>query len=103
MAAEKLYHPPKHFSEKAGIASVKQYEELYEQASADPEGFWGKLAETELDWFKKWSAVLDWSEAPFAKWFVGGQLNMSYNCLDRHLTTWPTRSSTGASAGSLTP
>jgi acetyl-CoA synthetase len=88
MAADKLYHPPKHFSEKAGIASMKQYEELYAQAQGDPEGFWGQLADQELDWFKKWSTVLDWSDAPFAKWFVGGQLNMSYNCLDRHLTTW---------------
>ncbi len=88
MAAEKLYYPPKHFSEKADIGSMEQYEELYRQANEDPEAFWGKLAETELDWFQKWSKVLDWSDAPFAKWFTGGQLNMSYNCLDRHLTTW---------------
>ena len=88
MAADKLYHPPKQFSEKAAVGSMKQYEELYEQAKADPEGFWGKLAEQELDWFQKPSAVLDWSDEPFAKWFAGGQLNMSYNCLDRHLTTW---------------
>jgi acetyl-CoA synthetase len=88
MAAEKPYLPPEHFSAKAAINSIKQYEELYEQAQADPEAFWGKLAEQELDWFEKWSTVLDWSNAPFAKWFVGGKLNMSYNCLDRHLKTW---------------
>jgi acetyl-CoA synthetase len=88
MASDNLYAPPKHFAEKAGIGSIEQYEQLYEQAQADPEGFWGKLAEQELDWFEKWSTVLDWSNAPFAKWFAGGKLNMSYNCLDRHLTTW---------------
>jgi acetyl-CoA synthetase len=88
MASDNLYAPPKHFAEKAGIGSIEQYEELYAQAQADPEGFWSKLAEQELDWFEKWSTVLDWSNAPFAKWFVGGKLNMSYNCLDRHLTTW---------------
>ena len=88
MAAEKLYHPPKHFSEKASISSMQQYEELYEQAKADPEAFWGKLAETELDWFEKPSKVLDWSNPPFATWFSDGKINMSYNCLDRHLTTW---------------
>jgi acetyl-CoA synthetase len=88
MAADKPYDPPKHFSEKAAISSIQQYEELYEQAQADPEAFWGKMAEQELDWFEKWSTVLDWSNAPFAKWFVGGKLNMSYNCLDRHLKTW---------------
>jgi acetyl-CoA synthetase len=88
MAADNLYHPPKQFSEKAAIGSMQQYEQLYKQAQDDPEGFWGKLAAEELDWFEKGSTVLDWSNAPFAKWFVGGKLNMSHNCLDRHLTTW---------------
>ncbi len=56
-----------------------------EAAAADPEAFWAKQAE-ELHWFKKWDTVLEWNE-PFAKWFVGGKINISYNCLDRHLTT----------------
>ena len=51
-----------------------------------PEAFWGELAEKELHWFEKWSQTLDW-KPPFAKWFVGGKINASYNCLDRHLTT----------------
>ncbi len=49
----------------------------------DPEGFWAEQAET-LHWFKPWDKVLDWNE-PHAKWFVGGKINASYNCLDRHL------------------
>jgi acetyl-CoA synthetase len=53
----------------------------------DPEKFWEDLAEKELHWFKKWDQVLDWSNPPFAKWFVNGKLNISYNCFDRHLTT----------------
>jgi acetyl-CoA synthetase len=61
--------------------------ELAEKAAADPAAFWAELAEQELHWFKKWDQVLDW-QPPFAKWFVGGKLNISYNCLDRHLTTW---------------
>ena len=51
-----------------------------------PEQFWGELAEKELFWFQKWSHVFEWNP-PFAKWFVGGKTNVSYNCLDRHLTT----------------
>ena len=66
---------------------MDQYREIYRQATEDPEGFWGRFAEKELHWFEKWSRVLEW-DAPFAKWFVGGKTNMSYNCLDRHLLTW---------------
>ena len=68
------------------MKSFEEYERLYAEAAADPEAFWAKQAE-ELDWFKKWDKVLEWNE-PFAKWFVGGKINISYNCLDRHLTTW---------------
>lgn len=55
---------------------------IYDRAAADPEGFWASYAE-ELDWFKKWTNVLDW-KAPHAKWFVDGKINVSYNCVDRH-------------------
>ncbi len=58
-------------------------ESIYAEAAKDREAFWGKWA-GELDWFKKWDKVLDW-QLPFAQWFVGGKLNASYNCLDRHL------------------
>src|SRR4051794_19410650 len=57
---------------------------IYREAEADFEGFWERQA-AELDWFEPWSQVLDWSDPPFAKWFVGGTLNASHNCLDRHV------------------
>ncbi|MEM9538381.1 MAG: acetate--CoA ligase [Cyanobacteria bacterium P01_E01_bin.42] len=83
----RTFPPPADFAANATIGSMEKYKELYEKAAANPEGFWGELAEQELDWFEKWDKVLDW-QPPFAKWFVGGKLNLSYNCLDRHLTTW---------------
>ncbi len=59
--------------------------ELYDQAAADRDGFWAEQAHRYLTWSKDFDQVLDWSDAPFAKWFVGGQLNASYNCVDRHV------------------
>lgn len=84
---ERLFSPPAEFSQQAYVRSVREYEQLYDKAKANPEKFWAELAEQELDWFQKWDRVLDW-QPPFAKWFVGGKINISYNCLDRHLTTW---------------
>jgi acetyl-CoA synthetase len=66
-------------------AAANANETLYGEASADREAFWGKQAEELLSWDTKWSQVLDWSGAPFAKWFVGGKLNVAYNCVDRHV------------------
>ena len=83
---ERLFQPSADFSQRAHIQSMADYERLYAQAQADPETFWAQLAEQELHWFQKWDQVLDW-QPPFAQWFVGGKLNISYNCLDRHLTT----------------
>ena len=59
---------------------------IYKKAAADPQAFWAQYA-SELSWFEPWQQVLDWNP-PYAKWFVGGKLNASYNCLDRHLDTW---------------
>ncbi|BAU64943.1 acetate-CoA ligase [Stanieria sp. NIES-3757] len=84
---KRLFAPSSEFSQNANIKSIDEYQQLYEQSISDPEGFWGNLAETELDWFQKWDKVLDW-QPPFAKWFINGKINISYNCLDRHLTTW---------------
>ncbi len=84
---QRLFQPPAELSAQAEIKSFAEYEALYAKAKADPAAFWAELAETELHWFQKWDTVLDW-QPPFAKWFVGGKLNISYNCLDRHLTTW---------------
>jgi acetyl-CoA synthetase len=57
---------------------------VHEEADRDYEGFWARQAEA-LHWHEPWTQVLDWSDPPFAKWFVGGKLNVSYNCLDRHV------------------
>src|SRR6185503_7311700 len=59
---------------------------LYRLSMKDPAKFWAKIA-SELHWFKKWRKVLHW-KAPHAKWFIGGKINVSYNCLDRHLEGW---------------
>ncbi len=84
---DRLFQPPAEFSQAAHIQSREQYQQLYDRAKANPEAFWAEWAEKELSWFQKWDTVLDW-QPPFAKWFVGGKINISYNCLDRHLTTW---------------
>jgi acetyl-CoA synthetase len=82
---ERLFPPAAEFSAKARIKSLEEYKSLYDRAKADPLKFWSELAEQELHWFQKWDTVLDWSNPPFAKWFVNGKINLSYNCLDRHL------------------
>jgi acetyl-CoA synthetase len=74
--------PPAEFSAKAHIKSLEQYEAMYRQSVDEPETFWAKAAE-ELEWFSPWQKVLD-GEGPHAKWFVGGKLNLSHNCVDRH-------------------
>jgi len=84
---KRQFHPSAEFAQNAQIKSLQEYQQLCEKAKADPQGFWAELAEQELDWFEKWDRVLDW-EPPFAQWFVGGKINISYNCLDRHLKTW---------------
>jgi acetyl-CoA synthetase len=83
----RLFQPPAEFSQRAHIKSLEHYQQLYDRAKANPEQFWAELAQQELHWFEPWEQVLDW-QPPFAKWFVGGKTNVSYNCLDRHLTTW---------------
>ena len=79
LAEDRTFPPPPEFAARA----VVKDKSIYERAEADPEGYWAAEAE-KLDWFKPWDTVLEWDE-PFAKWFVGGQLNVSYNCLDRHV------------------
>lgn len=68
-------------------AHIQDYETLYSEAMQDIEGFWAKQAQN-LDWFQPWDQVLDRSEAPFYKWFVGAKTNIAYNALDRHVKTW---------------
>jgi acetyl-CoA synthetase len=84
---ERSFSPSAEFANQAYVRNLREYEQLYSKAAANPDRFWSELAEQELHWFQKWETVLDW-QPPNAKWFVGGKLNISYNCLDRHLTTW---------------
>ena len=76
----RTFDPPKEFREQAVVNS----EEIYERADKDFEGFWAAEATDRVTWFKTWDRVLEWN-APFAKWFVGATLNVTYNCLDRHI------------------
>ena len=84
---KRLFEPSAEFSQAAHIKSLAEYQQIYDRAKADPAIFWAELAEQELYWFEKWHTVLDW-QPPSVKWFDGGKINISYNCLDRHLTTW---------------
>ena len=87
MDNKKIFPPSEEFSKKAYIKSLGEYQSLYQEAENDPEGFWAKQAE-ELSWFKKWDNVLEYdSEEAKIAWFKGGKINVSYNCLDRHLST----------------
>ena len=81
-AKEPIHLPSKEFSAKARIPSMSAYKKLYKESIEKPDKFWAREAK-ELDWRKKWDKVLDW-KAPFAKWFVGGKLNVCENCVDRH-------------------
>src|SRR6266699_3511753 len=82
---ENLLHEERRFppSPEFAAAAVAKAD-LYERAAADPMQFWAEQARG-LSWAYEWSQVLDWSDAPFAKWFVGGTLNVAYNCADRHV------------------
>ncbi len=77
LTEERVFPPPAEFAEKAHINSFAEYERLYAEAAADPQAFWARQAE-DLHWFKKWDTILEWNE-PFAKWFVGGKINISFN------------------------
>lgn len=80
------FKPSNQFSKSAHIGSMSEYQKIYKESIKNPEKFWSKIAK-ELHWFKPWKKVLNWKE-PFAKWFVGGQINIAYNCVDRHLHSW---------------
>jgi acetyl-CoA synthetase len=83
-ALDALLHEKRRFEPPAELAAVANAQpQLYEEADADPLAFWERQAE-ELDWAEKWHTVLEW-DAPFSKWFLGGKLNASVNCLDRHV------------------
>src|SRR3954468_8788219 len=85
LVENRVFKPAKEFSKKARIQSLAQYKEMWEESINKPEKFWAREA-AELKWQQKWTKVLEWKE-PYAKWFIGGKLNVSENCLDRHLGT----------------
>jgi acetyl-CoA synthetase len=78
---ERRYPPPPEFQAQANVRDAS----VYQEAANDLEGFWARAAES-LDWFRRWDRVLEW-DAPWAKWFLGGQINACYNCVDRHAAT----------------
>ena len=91
---DRVFPPSKEFSKDARVKSVAEYEALYRRSVEDPESFWAEQAAAELSWFKKWDKVMEYDfdtigerEAPYVKFFEGGKINVSYNCLDRHLTS----------------
>jgi acetyl-CoA synthetase len=86
LSEKRVFKPPKEFSAKAHVKSFAEYKKLYRESIRNPEKFWSRIAE-ELFWYKKWKKVLIWN-LPFAQWFVGGKINVSANCLDRHLASW---------------
>ncbi len=84
---QRVFMPADEIANKASIGSLSEYKHLAELAKSDPDKFWGDAARKELHWFEPFNKVLDWSNPPFATWFQGGKMNLSYNCLDRHLNS----------------
>jgi acetyl-CoA synthetase len=88
---KRVFHPTKEFVEKARLKSMDEYKKMWERSIKDPTGFWGEMASKHIDWFKKWDGAVEeysFKDKIWLKYFVGGKLNITYNCLDRHLTTW---------------
>jgi acetyl-CoA synthetase len=84
---KRIFDPPREFSNKAYIKSFEEYKQIYAKSISDPESFWAQQA-AQLEWFKKWDKVHYWdAQKAICRWFEGGKLNASFNCLDRHLAT----------------
>ena len=86
---KRVFPPSPAFVKQANISGMEAYRKLVAEAERDFEGFWARLARETLLWSKPFTKVLDESKAPFFRWFYDGELNASYNCLDRHLQTQP--------------
>ena len=88
MQEKRVFPPPDEFLKNAHIRGFEEYERLYKESIEDPEGFWARMAGI-LDWDRMWDRVVEWDfRKPSVKWYLGGRLNASYNCLDRHMKTW---------------
>ena len=81
------FPPSEAISADAHISSDEQYQEMWQRAKDDPDGFWGELARENLDWIEPFDQVSE-GDMPDTKWFTGGKLNVTQNCLDRHLDNW---------------
>ncbi|MCS7224490.1 MAG: acetate--CoA ligase [Armatimonadetes bacterium] len=90
LSQERVIKPPESFRQQANIRDPG----IYDEAAADPAGFWARVAQQMVSWFRPWDKVLEYTppspgtQPPWIKWFIGGQLNACYNCVDRHTTTW---------------
>lgn len=84
MQENRLFPPSEEFAAKAAIGSLEQYQEIYDRAKDDPEGFWDEVGKNELHWFEPYSEVLQ-GDTSNVKWYVGGKTNISYNCLDTNI------------------
>jgi acetyl-CoA synthetase len=84
---KRVFPPSKAFSKEAHVKSLREYERLYKESIRNPEKFWATRAKEQLTWVKSWKTILEWNP-PFSKWFIGGKINASFNCLDRHVATW---------------
>ncbi len=89
LSETRVFEPAGAFRAQANVAGMEAYRALCAEAEKDYEGFWARLARERITWHKPFSQVLDESKAPFYRWFYDGELNASYNCLDRHLATQP--------------
>jgi len=89
LTEKRVFPPSPEFVKQANVSGMAAYKALCDEAGRDFEGLWGRLAKEHLSWSKPFTKVLDESNAPFYKWFYDGELNASYNCLDRHLKTQP--------------
>ncbi len=85
--SKEIYFPNREFAKQARIKNMCEYNELMSWAKEDYEGFWAHWADEKIDWFEPYTKVLDESDAPFYRWFTGGKLNVSHQCIDRHLET----------------
>ena len=85
MHENRVFNPPKTLSENAYVKNLEEYQQLCDAAEADYDGYWGNLAKNLIEWKKPFTKILNEDDAPFYKWFDDGELNVSYNCIDRHL------------------
>ena len=88
---KRLFPPPEAFVRQANVSGMASYQSLCDEAAHDYPGYWARLAREHIVWHKPFTKALDESNAPFFKWFQDGELNVSYNCLDRHLQSQPNK------------